>query len=596
MKQNLIRFWLVCVSFTLLFVAVGVQMVRIQHIPGAQQILDQSQFYQGVTQTIYPERGNIYDDQGRLLAGNETIYEVGIDLASVKQPETIATVASSVLGLDYMQTLTYAQMTPGGDNPVYVTLNGFVSKEKVAQLEIIRDEYENRVLKNNETRPRLDGLMWTPHDKRSYPEGMLASNVLGFYGFLDRAQGIGYYGVEETYNTLLAGTPKKVYTAFDPQKISDIDEIPPGASLILTLDREIQAMTEHVLDKALEDSGAVSGVIVISNPEDGSIIAMTSTPRLDPNEYWKYLETFTNTTPFNKAVSETYEPGSVFKIITLAAALDAGAIKPETTFEDTGAISVGGTTVYNWDRGAWGTQDMTGCMQHSLNVCLAWIATQLGPDRFYSYVKAFGFDRITGIDLGSENNWPLALPGDENWWDANLATNSYGQGISVTPIQMVMASGALANDGQMMAPHVVKAMIIDGKQYEVKPVVVGNPITRETAHTVTEMLTNSLKNEASAALVDGYSVAGKTGTAEIAVPPFGYSSSETNASFVGWGPSQDPKFLVYIWLEKPKSSIWSSEVVSPVFSELVSNLVVLMEIPPDDVRLNAAQHMEKASQ
>nr|AGU01692.1 penicillin-binding protein [uncultured bacterium] len=593
MKKNLMRFWLICIAFTLVFAAVGVQMVRIQRIPGAQEILNQSQYYQGVTQTIYPERGNIYDNHGSLLAGNETIYEVGIDLASVSQPETVAAVAASVLGMDYLEVLTYAQMTPGGDNPVYVTLNGFVSKEKVAQLEIIRDEYANRVLKNGETRPHLDGLMWTPHDKRSYPEGTLAANVLGFYGFLDRTQGVGYYGVEETYNTLLAGTPKKVYTAYDPQKISDLEEIPPGASLILTIDREIQVMTEQVLDDALHDTGAESGVIVISNPKDGSIIAMANTPRLDPNEYWKYLDTFTSSTPFNRAVSETYEPGSVFKVITLAAALDAGAIKPETVFDDQGVILVGGSPVYNWDRGAWGEQDMTGCMQHSLNVCLAWMATQLGPDRFYSYLRAFGFDRITGVDLGSESNWPLAMPGDPDWWEANLGTNAFGQGISVTPIQMVMATGALANEGKMMAPHVVKGMIIDGKQYDVKPVVVGNPVSRETANTVTSMLTNSLVEEASTALVDGYTVAGKTGTAEIPTP-YGYTSGETNASFVGWGPSDDPEFLVYIWLEKPTSSIWASEVVSPIFSKLVSKLVILMEIPPDAVRLNAVDPAEMA--
>ena len=176
-----------------LFVAVGVQMVRIQHIPGAQQILDQSQFYHGVTQTIYPERGNIYDDQGRLLAGNETIYEVGIDLASVKQPETIATVASSVLGLDYMQTLTYAQMTPGGDNPVYVTLNVFVSKEKVAQLEIILDERKSRSEKKKHA--PSGRLMWTPHDKRSYRKECRFQRPR-FYGFLTVPGHRDYYGEE----------------------------------------------------------------------------------------------------------------------------------------------------------------------------------------------------------------------------------------------------------------------------------------------------------------------------------------------------------------------------------------------------------------
>jgi cell division protein FtsI/penicillin-binding protein 2 len=176
------------------------------------------------------------------------------------------------------------------------------------------------------------------------------------------------------------------------------------------------------------------------------------------------------------------------------------------------------------------------------------------------------------------------LPGDNQWYEVDLATNSFGQGISLTPIQMAMAIGAVANDGRMMAPHVVKAMIINGQQYNVDPVVVGTPIKAETARTLTTMLVNSLENEASVALVDGYRVAGKTGTGEIATAT-GYSN-QTNASFVGWGPADDPKFLVYVWLEKPTISQWGSETAAPVFSKLVSKLVVLMDIPPDSVRFS----------
>lgn len=578
------RFWLVCVVISVLAGAVGVQMIRIQNIPGAKEILAESTVYQGVTNLVYPERGNIYDAGGKLLAGNETVYEVGLDLAAIIQPETVAQVVSSVLGLDYLQTLNYAKMKPGDGGYYYITLDGFVEKSKIDQLEAISKEYEDRVVGRNEVSPSLDGLTWTAYNKRSYPEKDVASNILGFYSFLDRTDGVGYFGVEETYDQLLAGTPKEVYTAFDPQKITTVEEVPPGASLVLTIDREVQAMTEKSLDEALDWSGAESGTIVVYNPEDGSIIAMANSPRLDPNDYWTYADVFPNPTPFNRAVSETYEPGSVFKVLTMASALDAGAVTPETVFTDTGQILVGGSYIYNWNSGAWGDVDMTGCMQHSLNVCLAWIATQLGPDKFYSYMRAFGLDRNTGIDLGGENHWPLKVPGDSQWYEVDLATNSFGQGISVTPVQMVMAIGAVANEGKMMAPHVVKAMIIDGKQYDIDPVVVGTPIKAETAETLTQMLVNSLEEESSNALVEGYTVAGKTGTAEIPTQ-FGYTSAVTNTSFVGWGPAEDPKFLVYVWLEKPTISIWGSEVAAPVFSKLVSKLVVLLDIPPDDVRL-----------
>lgn len=592
MKNNWSRYLIIAIICSLLGGAIGFQMVRIQNIPAAKEILAQSENYSGILKTVYPDRGNIYDAKGNLLAGNEMVYEVGLDLSSVEQPETIAAVASSVLGLDYAQVLGYAETKPGNGNLYYIVLDGFADKQKIAQLEQIKEEYKNKTLGRNEIRPSLEGLIWTPQSKRSYPESDLASNVLGFYSYLDKTEGEGYFGIEEFYNDLLGGTPKQVFSTYDPVELTSLEEVPPGASFILTINRDIQAMTEKALADAIDWSGAEAGTILIYNPEDGSVLAMATTPRLDLNEYWNYSEVFPDpTTPFNRAISKTYEPGSVFKVLTMASALDAGAVTPATIFTDTGSIMVGGTTITNWNYGAWGEQDMTGCLQHSLNVCLSWVAVQLGADKFYTYLKNFGLDRNTGIDLAGENHWPLKVPGDNQWYEVDLATNSFGQGISVTPIQMVMAIGAVANEGRMMAPHVVKSMIIDGHQYNVNPVIVGTPIKAQTAETLTRMLVNSLEQESSIALVDGYTLAGKTGTAEIPTE-FGYTSSVTNTSFVGWGPAEDPKFLVYIWLEKPTISIWGSEVAAPVFSDVVKNLVVLMGIPPDSVRLQAAQSGE----
>ena len=585
MSENIkTRFLIICVICSVVAGITGIQMIRIQNSEAAQRLLAASETYQGVNRIIYPDRGNIYDSKGRLLAGNETSYEIGLDLNSVTNSESVASIAASVLGLDYAQVLGYAKMKPGNGNPYYVVLDDFVSKDKIAELETIKADYNSRVAKGNQILPSINGLVWTAHSQRSYPEGTLASNILGFYSYLDRTGGTGYYGLEAAYNSQLSGRPQQIYITYDPQRLTTVEEVPPGASLVLTLDREIQAMTEKTLDEAIQWSGAESGTILVYNPEDGGVIAMATAPRLDPNKYWEYSQLFPDPVPFNSAISQTYEPGSVFKVITMAAALDSGLVDPDTRFQDTGSFNIGGTTVYNWNMGAWGDVDMTECLQYSLNVCMTWLATEMGPDIFYSYFKNFGLDRKTGIDLGGENHWPLKLPGDNLWYEVDLATNSFGQGISLTPIQMAMSIGAVANDGRMMAPHLVKAMIIDGKQYDVDPVVVRSPISAETAHTLTNMLVTSLESEASNALVEGYTVAGKTGTGEIATP-YGYSSTETNASFVGWGPAEDPKFLVYVWLEKPSISIWGSEVAAPIFSELVSKLVVLMDIPPDTVRL-----------
>ncbi len=229
--------------------------------------------------------------------------------------------------------------------------------------------------------PSLRGLTWTPHLQRTYPEQTLAANILGFYTYYEREDGNGYFGVEEKYDDLLAGTKQKVVIELDPYEMQEIPICPCRRKPVLTIDREIQRTIEKLLDTAVKSNGAANGTIIVMDPENGEILAMATTPRFNPNTYWEYDDIFTAGIPFNKAVSQVYEPGSVFKVLTMAAALDAGAVKPETEFIDTGVIEVGGWDIYNWDRSAWGKQTMLGCMQHSLNVCLSWIATQLGAPR-----------------------------------------------------------------------------------------------------------------------------------------------------------------------------------------------------------------------
>ncbi len=442
--------------------------------------------------------------------------------------------------------------------------------------------------------PNLDGIILTPHLQRSYPEGSLASNVLGFYTLqtsqtsqtADRHEirvGNGYFGVEEKFNDLLAGTSVDVQVPLDPNQVDQIPQVPPGGDIVLTIDREIQSAMEKVIDAHVKASKAESGTLVVLDPKTGEVLAMANTPRLDPNEYWKISKVFSNAAFYNRAVSTTYEPGSIFKVLTMAAALDAGKVVPETPFLDTGEFEIGGAIVRNWDGNAWGEQNMIGCMQHSLNVCLSWIATQLGPKQFYEYMEKFGIGHKTGIDLAGEAEFPMRLPGDGNWYDVDLATNSFGQGLAVTPIQLASAIASIANDGKMMAPHVVKSIVSNGRQYNTTNQVISQPIKPETARTLTEMLAISLEEESSDALVEGYRVAGKTGTGEIPTP-YGYSLGVTNASFVGWGPVDDPRFMVYVWLEKPKTSIWGSIVAAPVFRDAVYELVVLMNIPPDENR------------
>jgi cell division protein FtsI/penicillin-binding protein 2 len=278
-----------------------------------------------------------------------------------------------------------------------------------------------------------------------------------------------------------------------------------------------------------------------------------------------------------------YEPGSVIKILTMAAALDAGKVTPDTTFIDTGSIEVGGITIQNWNRDAWGQQNMIGCLQHSLNVCLAWISSEMGVQTFYGYMERFGLGHATGIDLSGEAAGRLKVPGDGDWYPVDLGTNAFGQGVSVTPLQMLMAGSSIANGGRMVTPHVLYAMVRDGHQYNVPSQYAGSPISAQTAHTLNDMLAVSLELESSQALLPGYRLAGKTGTAQIPTD-YGYDPSRTNVSFIGWGPVDDPQFMVYVWLQTPTSSIWSSETAAPVFSQVAEQTVILLNIPPDVVR------------
>ncbi len=560
------------------------QIIRIQNSAEAKVILAESGKYEGREVIYYPSRGEIYDRRGHLLAGNQTVYEVGLDLNIMNDLDpselpafqnNIALTAQLYLGMTYNQAIDKMSNPP--PNAVYIVLADYVPAEKADELIKLRDSMSSNPVGQN-----LNGMHFKEHLHRSYPEYSLASNVIGIVPPQDEQ---GHSGVEEKHNSLLAGTPIKIWVPSNPNQAQELLNLPAGANLILTILRELQAATEEILDAAVTDSGAEAGTVVVMDPKTGEILAMATSPRPNMNDYAHYGDTLSSEHPLNPAISKDYEPGSVFKIFTMAAALDKGVVKPEDTYWDHGIIIFGGVPIHNWNNTTWGQQDMTGCLQHSINTCLVWVASQLGNYNFYSYMQKFGIGHTTGIDLAGEAPGQLKLPGDELWHPVELGTNAFGQGLSATPIQMVMAASAIANDGRMVYPHVLYGSVQDGQQYNTSPMVIGSPISAATAHTLSEMLTISLEEEGSKALVPGYRLAGKTGTAQIS--PYG-ANDATNASFIGWGPVDDPKFMVYVWLEKPRTSIWGSEVAAPVFKQVVERLVVLLGIPPDNVRLQLA--------
>ncbi|MBI3363007.1 MAG: penicillin-binding protein 2 [Chloroflexi bacterium] len=548
----------------MLTVGVGLIVFRlfsIQFSPNVPYFNDEFRQITERRKEFEPPRGRIYDRQGELLATNDTLYEVNASPVFVTNPEAAAEVLAEKLNRSRKEL---AALLTGKDSyiliqrPVPATIGG----ELIA-------------LQNGPDRADLNGIALEPIPHREYPGGRLGSQILGFVGY----DGRGYYGVEEFYNDVLAGHPVvgvERSVPFDAALNPDPDK---GADLKLTIDRDIQNLVEETLQSGLQSSGATTGTIVVMDPKTGEILGMASWPTYDPNNFVNEPEA----NRVNPALSAQFEPGSIFKVLTMAAALESGTVTPQTTYVDSGVVEVGGAVIHNWNGGAWGVQDMTGLLQHSLNVGAATIARMMGPTIFYNYLTAFGVGQVTNVDLASEAAGRLKRPGDPDWYESDLGTNSFGQGVAVTPLQILSAISAVANGGEMMQPHVLLSVNDSGVVHRTEPTVLGRPISAQTARTLTEMLTVSLEREASGALVPGYLIAGKTGTAQIPIPG-GYDSKQTIASFVGWGPVDDPRFIVLVKLDRPTTAPWGSVVAAPVFSQLAQRLVVLMQLPPDNVR------------
>jgi cell division protein FtsI/penicillin-binding protein 2 len=508
------------------------------------------------TVNLASARGIVYDHTGQRMAVNTIEYRIGISPNLVSNPQRTATELASILGLDELQVF---QAVTSDDPWVLLSprVNAVVGQQ-VEQLDMV-------------------SLTIDKIPRRSYPQGALAAHILGFVG----GDLKGYYGVEGKFQDQLVGRPRSEIISDIPFDLPSDQEADRGADVYLTIDRDIQYLLESELALALDETGAKRGTIIVMNPRTGDILGMASLPSFDPNDYQAVPDAKDWNDP---ATSEQYEPGSVMKVLTVAAALDKGTITPGFTYNDQGVLDKAGIQVYNWDRQAHGLVDVTGILVQSLNVGAATISLQMGPSDFYSYMSKFGFGRLTGVNVQGEAPGTMHVPGDSDWSESNLLTNAYGQGMAVTPLQMITAIGAIANDGLMMQPNIVQK-IVKGDQVSLsQPIALGRPISADTAHIVRDMMVAVVNNGVDdGARLPGYTVAGKTGTAEIATP-VGYRSDAWIMSFIGFLPADDPQAIVLIKLDEPQTGRWASQVVAPLFRRLAERLVVLMEIPNDAAR------------
>jgi len=512
---------------------------------------------------LKPRRGNIYDHYHHLLAVDTIQYEISASPQLISDPQKTADRLYRLLNI-----------------PRDTLLEGLSSDK--AWVPITRTA--SREVGETLIKWDITGLTVTPRSKRAYPEQAMGSHLVGFVNDNNN----GFYGIEGYYDSLLKGLAGRQTGEHGPFgdiiPLGDFEITPPteGADLYLTIDRSIQHMVEEELFQAIERYGAESGSVIVLNPQTGAILASTSLPTYDPNNFAQ-----SDTAYFSDPlVSWAYEPGSVFKIVAMAAGLDSNTVAPGTTVYDSGVIEIGGQTIYNSDRLAHGTVDMTTVLAKSLNVGSSQIAIAMGPEKFYNYVRRFGFGRLTEVDLAGEGPGRLKTPFDPAWHESDLATNSFGQGIAVTPIQMITAIAAVANDGLLMKPHVVEKIISHDQEriVEIKPQVVRRAVSADTANVLTQMLATALEVEESLAIIPGYRVAGKTGTAEIPVPG-GYHPSLTITSFAGYFPVDNPQVLALVILNKPTVSKWGNKTAAPTFRQIGERLIRLMDIPPDEVRL-----------
>jgi len=427
----------------------------------------------------------------------------------------------------------------------------------------------------------ITGVGFEPEGQRGYPEGSIAAHLTGFVGSDVDGKDKGYFGLEGYYDLELKGQAGLLRREKDPLGkpilIGEVKEEKSvsGRNLVTTIDRSVQYIVDQKLTSGIIKYGAKSGTVILMDPASGEILAMDSKPNYDQKDYWNYDQSLYS----NPAISMSFEPGSIFKVLVMSAALDSGAVKPEMicTF-CYGPKQISDYTINTWNDKYYANSTMVEVIQHSDNVGMVFAAQKVGLDKLYTYLQNFGIGTATGIDLEEES--VPSMRAKKDWTEIDLATASFGQGIAVTPLQMVKAVGALANQGKMVRPFIVKKVISDDKTTQIEPKLENQVIKSSTAKVITEMMINAVDNgEAKFAKPLGYRIAGKTGTAQIPIAGH-YDATKTIASFIGFAPADNPKFVMLVTLNEPSSSQWGSETAAPLWFDIARELFHYWGISP----------------
>lgn len=546
------RFKIIYFIFLTLFISVSIRLFYWQIVKGKELSEEASYQYNG-SKKISASRGNIYATDGTWLAVMRTNWLLFAEKPKIINPKIIANTLEEILSED--KESLYTKLTR--DNVVWIPI-----KHKITSLQ--KEEIEKL---------EIDGLGFEPEETRYYPEGSQSAQLLGFVGKNNEGIDTGYFGLEGYYDISLTG--KSGYQEREKdlkgapllsQGLSEISSI-LGTDLYTYIDKRIQLVVEEKLKEAQEKYGAKEGSVIIMDPKSGGILAMASYPSYDPAKYYEFDEGLYK----NPAISDTFEPGSVFKVMVMAAGLDAGVVEPDTKCDICDkALKVDKYFIETWDRKYRADSTMTDVIVHSDNVGMSFVAQKLGYDKMYEYLDKFGIGHLTGIDLQGESSVPLREKG--TWNIVDLVTSSFGQGVAVTPIQLVRAVGAIANNGYLVTPKVVKSEKNEKTQI----------ISKEAAEKMTQIMIESSKyGESNWTNLKGFSIAGKTGTAQIPIAGH-YDAERTIASFVGFAPANDPKFVMIVTLKEPQSSQWASETAAPLWYGIAKDLFQVFGIQPEN--------------
>lgn len=594
--------WRLGLIFSTVFLLFSLLVFRLFQI----QVLDQKKYtalaesQHGISYSLPAARGKIYSQGGFPLVSNKLTYLL---YAEPPKIEKKAEVAEKILGfLDLSSGCPVVNFSPDADWDQFQLKKACLreaerrlsfDRQWIPLIRGISQEEKERIEELG-----LSGIGFEKDPKRFYPEEKLCSHILGFVGSDELGEPKGYYGLEGFYDGDLAGITGKILeersALGEPILVGKYKKRPPkdGRNLILTLDRAVQFVVEEKLLFGVKQYGAESGTVIVMEPQTGKILAMANWPSYDPAEPMESVESTESvgsaepvesveevkTERQDLAIASSYEPGSAMKPLTIAAGIATGKITPQTTFISKPLV-VGNYTIRTWDNKYYGEENMIEVLERSDNTGAAWVALEkLGKRTLYDYFSKFGLGQKSGIDLEGEAEG-IVKPLVE-WGSIDLANAAFGQGISVTPLQLATAFSVFANGGELVRPYLVSEIRDGDRVVSFEPERKRRVISEENAEILVEMLERAAEHgEAKFFITGDYKVAGKTGTGQIPVAGK-YDPHKTNATFVGF-LSRSRKFVMLVKLEKPSASVYAAETAVPLWMEIAKGLIAYWGVPPD---------------